>query len=133
MGTETAKSSLIGGWVKAAATSVFGLISGAVLMCLTPLFESAIKPARPVANFAHQAQGLTVHFSNRSTGAVQGWWDFGDGSALEPFSPKQETVSHAYAKPGTYTATFSFQSGDMCQDNPYSSRGSGSVQITVVG
>lgn len=41
--------------------------------------------------------------------------------------------THAYAKPGTYTATFSFQSGDMCQDNPYSSRGSGSVQITVVG
>lgn len=41
--------------------------------------------------------------------------------------------THAYAKPGTYTATFSVQSGDVCQQNPYSSRGSATVQITVVG
>jgi PKD repeat protein len=97
----------VAGWIKAALTSVVGLVSGALLMYLTPLVNNAIKPAKPLANFAAQANGLTVNFSNRSTGATQGWWDFGDGTALEPFDPKLEIVAHKYDKPGTYSVKLS--------------------------
>ena len=83
----------LSGWIKAVLTSIVGLVSGALLMYLTPLVNNAIKPAKPLANFAAQLNGLNVNFSNRSTGAVQGWWDFGDGTALEPFDPKVEIVS----------------------------------------
>lgn len=93
----------VGGWIKAIFTSIIGLATGAVIMYLTPLVNSAIKPAKPVANFATQVAGLTVQLNNRSTGGVEGWWDFGDGSALEPFDRTAETVKHTYAKPGTYT------------------------------
>ncbi|MCI0377288.1 MAG: PKD domain-containing protein [Gemmataceae bacterium] len=92
------------GWVKAGVTSMLGLFSGAALMYVSPLLNSAIKPGKPIANFSHQADGLSVTFQNRSTGANNGWWDFGDGAALEPFSPKQETITHTYARPGTYMA-----------------------------
>ena len=43
-----------GGWI---VTSVVGLASGAFLMYLTPLVNSVIKPAKPVANFAAQVSG----------------------------------------------------------------------------
>jgi PKD repeat protein len=99
----------VSGWVKAVITSVIGLASGAFIMYLTPMVNNAIKPAKPVANFATHATGLTVEVNNRSTGAVQGWWDFGDGSALEPFEPKTEIAKHVYAKPGTYTVKLSLQ------------------------
>jgi PKD repeat protein len=94
---------VVGGWVKAFVTSIVGLISGAVIMYVTPLVNNAIKPPKPVANFASQVDGLTVSFNNRSTGGVQGWWDFGDGAALEPFDPKIDIVKHTYAKPGAYS------------------------------
>ncbi len=93
----------VGGWIKAAITGVISLVFGAFIMYLTPVVNNAIKPAKPVSNFATQVNGLSVQFNNRSTGGVQGWWDFGDGSALEPFDPKIENVKHAYAKPGTYS------------------------------
>ena len=94
--------STVGGWAKGIVTSIIGLASGAFLMYLTPVVNNAIKPAKPVANFATQVGGLTVNFNNRSTGGVQGWWDFGDGTALEPFDPNVENVKHVYAKAGTY-------------------------------
>ncbi len=97
------------GWAKGLLTSIVGLTSGAALMYLTPLVNNVVKPAKPVANFAAQGVGLSVNFNNRSTGAVQGWWDFGDGSALEPFDPKLETIAHAYTKPGAYTVKLSLQ------------------------
>ncbi|MBI2807996.1 MAG: hypothetical protein HYX68_23680 [Planctomycetes bacterium] len=100
----------IAGWLKGAVTSLLGLASGAFIMYLTPVVNSAIKPAKPVANFSTQISGLTVTFNNRTTGAVQGWWDFGDGSALEPFDPKTEIVKHVYPRPGTYATKLSVQS-----------------------
>jgi PKD repeat protein len=101
--------SAVKGWIKGLMGSIVGLASGAALMYLTPLVNNAIKPAKPVSNFAAQVVGLSVNFNNRSTGAVQGWWDFGDGSALEPFDPKVETIAHSYAKPGAYTVKLSLQ------------------------
>lgn len=97
----TSKSS---GWIKAGLTSALGLFSGAVLMYVSPLVNSAIKPSKPVPNFAQQVQGLSVVFQNRSVGGSAGWWDFGDGSALEPFNAQQESIAHTYPRPGTYTA-----------------------------
>lgn len=100
---------LLSRWIKAGVTSLCGLLGGAVLMYITPLVNSAVKPAKPVANFAHQAQGLEVTFQNRSSGGTEGWWDFGDGSALEPYSPKQLSVTHTYARPGTYAVKLSLR------------------------
>lgn len=76
-------------------------------------------------------------------------WMWGDGtgggtsqvaSCLASFGPwtppdrvldRYETsFEHAYDEAGTYTATFSFQSGSICQQ-PYGSRGTGTVQVTV--
>src|SRR5262249_30628165 len=46
----------------------------------------------------------TATFHNRSMGVKSGWWDFGDGSPLEPVVPHQEIIPHSYANPGDYTA-----------------------------
>jgi PKD repeat protein len=106
MAEEKTKSS-VPGWLKAAGSSVFGIIGGAILMYLTPLVNNAVKPAEPIANFGYQAQGLNVTFQNRSTNATDGWWDFGDGTALEPFSPQQPTIAHGYTKAGPYSVKLS--------------------------
>lgn len=92
------------GWLKAILGTFAGLFSGAVMMYLSPLLDKVVKPSKPVANFSIDLQDLTVTFSNKSTGGSQGWWDFGDGSPLEPVIAGQDIVSHTYANPGSYTA-----------------------------
>ncbi|MCI0683450.1 MAG: PKD domain-containing protein [Gemmataceae bacterium] len=102
-------ASKIPGWLKAVGTSLFGLVSGAALMYLTPLVNNVIKPGKPLPNFAQQASNLTVTFNNRSTGGTQGWWDFGDGSALEPFEPDNDVIVHSYPRPGNYQVKLTLQ------------------------
>jgi hypothetical protein len=97
------------GWLKGLLTTILGLLSGAVLMYASPLIDRVVKPSKPLANFAVQPQGWQVTFQNRSTGGSEGWWDFGDGSALEPFVPAQQAVNHTYPKPGSYTAKLSLR------------------------
>ncbi len=89
------------GWVKAGLGAVIGLFSGGAAMYATAVFNLVVKPPKPVANFAVAADGLTVTCSNRASGE-SGWWDFGDGSPLEPFDAAQQSVQHTYAKPGSY-------------------------------
>src|SRR5947209_3315073 len=96
-------------WFKTGLTTVFGLVSGACLMYFSGVINYVIKPGKPVANFQSEYQGLTVAFHNRATGASEGWWDFGDGSALQPFVPGAETVTHTYARPGAYTVKLSLR------------------------
>jgi PKD domain len=103
------KSKGLAGWVKAGVTGLISLASGAALMYVSPLVNNAIKPGKPVANFAQQGDGLTVTFNNLSTGATDGWWDFGDGSPLEPFLPSQPTIMHAYPQAGIYTVKLSLR------------------------
>src|SRR5438128_1815112 len=86
------------------AHELAGPMSGAFMMYLSPLLDKVVKPAKPVANFAVDHQGTTVMFHNRSAGGSEGWWDFGDGSPLEPVLAGQEAVSHTYANPGAYIA-----------------------------
>lgn len=51
------------------------------------------------AAFAYEVNGLTVLFTDMSTGEPVSWiWDFGDGGASTERNP-----SHTYAKPGSYT------------------------------
>jgi PKD repeat protein len=100
-------SSRLTGWLKGLLTTLLGLCSGAVLMYASPLIDRVVKPAKPLANFAAQPQGLSVAFQNRTTGGTEGWWDFGDGSALEPFLPSQPVVNHSYPKPGIYPCKLS--------------------------
>jgi hypothetical protein len=92
------------GWLKALMGTVAGLLGGATMMYVSPLVDRIVKPTKPLANFAVEQQGLTVQFHNRSTGGTDGWWEFGDGSPLEPLVPEQGTVTHNYTNPGTYTA-----------------------------
>jgi hypothetical protein len=99
----------IRGWIKAGLTSLMGLCSGAVLMYVSPLLTSSIKPGKPLASFGQHAQGLTVTFQNHATGASDGWWDFGDGSPLEPFAATQEAVTHTYSHAGSYSVKLSLR------------------------
>jgi hypothetical protein len=97
------------GWLKAIVGTLAGLLGGALVTYLTPLVDKLVKPAKPLANFATEAQGLAVTCYNRSSGGSEGWWDFGDGSQLVPVSFKENTVSHTYARPGGYTVKLSLR------------------------
>jgi hypothetical protein len=92
----------LSGWLKAVIGTFAGLVSGALVMYASPLLDKVVRPARPMANFGVEADGLAVTFHNRSQGA-SGWWDFGDGSPLEPVVPDEQVVSHVYASPGDYS------------------------------
>lgn len=59
---------------------------------------TVISPA--VANFAYQANGPVVAFTNTSQGGVNYMWNFGDDSTSTETNPV-----HTYALPGTYTVT----------------------------
>lgn len=88
------------GWIKAGVLGVLGLCGGVGGTYFTAVVDRAVKPAKPVANFAVAADGLSVTCENRASGE-SGWWDFGDGTPLEPFAPDQP-MKHTYAKPGSY-------------------------------
>jgi PKD repeat protein len=88
--------------IKTLIGTAAGLLSGAVMMYVSPLIQTVVKPGKPVANFGADVQGLTANFNNRSAGSTGGWWDFGDGSPLEPVTSKSQTISHAFPRPGNY-------------------------------
>ena len=72
------------------------------------------------ANFTFAANGLTVQFTDASSGAIAQYnWDFGDGNTATDASP-----SHAYATDGTYTVTLNLLGSDGSTD-------SHSEQVTV--
>lgn len=89
------------GWMKAGILGLLGLTGGVGGTYFTAVVDRVVKPSKPVSNFAVTADGLNVTCDNRASGE-SGWWDFGDGSPLEPFAPDQP-MKHTYAKPGTYS------------------------------
>jgi PKD repeat protein len=109
MTSQLVKKSNITGWIKTVGTSLAGALSGAVLMYASTVVDMVIKPAKPIANFQCQADGLKVTMQNKSTGGHEGWWDFGDGSALEAFVPTDAAITHAYAKPASYAVKLSLK------------------------
>ncbi|HEY1191488.1 MAG TPA: PKD domain-containing protein [Gemmata sp.] len=90
-----------GGWLKGLILGLLGLGGGAAGTYATAVVDRVVKPTRPVANFAVSTEGLALTCQNRATGE-SGWWDFGDGSPLEPFATEQP-AKHTYTKPGSYT------------------------------
>ncbi len=100
MGAETS-SPPKKSFVKVVMGGFLGLCTGAVAVYSNAVFDRVIKPSKPVANFSVTADGLSVTCHNLATGQ-SGWWDFGDGSPLEPFDPNLEKVSHTYQKPGSF-------------------------------
>jgi hypothetical protein len=93
-------------WLAMLLTMLGGVLSGAAVMYLTPLVDQVVKPAKPVANFSFEHDGLSVRFHNLAASG-QGWLDLGDGSPLEPVSPDREFISHVYAHPGDYPVKMS--------------------------
>jgi len=70
----------------------------------------------PMANFSKTSNGLTVGFTDTSTGVPNSWnWDFGDGNTSNIASP-----SHTYASSGTYTVCLIVENdcglNAFCQD-----------------
>ncbi len=62
----------------------------------------------PVAAFSHAINGLTVTFTNLSTGNPGSIsWDFGDGNSSTLANPV-----HTYAMPGVYTAMLTVSDGN---------------------
>ncbi|MDY3554567.1 PKD domain-containing protein [Gemmata sp. JC717] len=89
-----------GGWLKAAILGCLGLGGGAAGTYATAIVDQVVKPTKPVANFAVSADGFALTCQNQATGE-SGWWDFGDGTPLEPFV-KEQPITHTYTKPGNY-------------------------------
>lgn len=97
------KGGWLASWIKTLVGGFAGVVSGAVVMYASPFLDKAVRPTKPVANFAVEQQGLTVTLQNRSFGSGDGYWDFGDGSPLEPFEPGKDVVTHTYTRQGDYT------------------------------
>jgi PKD repeat protein len=95
------------GWLKTVLGTAGGLLSGAVAMYATAAFNEVVKPAKPIANFKYDAKGNALTFQNLS-GTSQGWWDFGDGSALEAVAGR-DRVTHTYPRSGDYSVKLSLQ------------------------
>jgi PKD repeat protein len=55
---------------------------------------------KPDADFSYAGNGLTVDFTDLSTGSLSWHWNFGDSSTGNTQNP-----SHTYAEAGTYTVT----------------------------
>ena len=91
-----------GGFIKTIFGAMLGLASGVGVMYATAIVDRVAKPPKPVANFAISHDGLTVTCQSHASGE-SGWWDFGDGTPLEPFDSGQQSVSHTYAKAGNYS------------------------------
>jgi PKD repeat protein len=96
--------------ILALVTSIAGLLSGAALMYVSPLVDRFVKPSPPIANFGVDKDGLKITIHNQSSGGHEGWWDFGDGSALEAFDPDKSTCEHKYTAAGQYPVKLSLKS-----------------------
>jgi len=115
---------------------ILGLFSGAAAMYATAVFNTVVKPNPPVANFAVTADGLNATCQNHALGTT-GWWDYGDGSPLEPFAPEQTAVTHAYAKSGNYSIKLTVRNFLMDENDrsvPVELKGSSQIEpISVSG
>ena len=58
------------------------------------------KQHKPTANYTSTVNGLTVNFTDTSSGAISWFWDFGDGTTSNLQSP-----THTYATSGNYTVS----------------------------
>ncbi|MCB9232406.1 MAG: PKD domain-containing protein [Bacteroidia bacterium] len=87
------------------------LVSGSICGTNTVCQTVTVSCAAPSANFGSSGSGLSVSFTDQSTGGASTWsWDFGDGN-----TSTQQNPSHTYALPGNYTVCL--VSGSICGNN----------------
>jgi hypothetical protein len=73
---------------------------------------SATLPTLPTAGYTYSPAGLTVAFTDVSSGSPISWaWDFGDGNTSALQNP-----THTYATDGAYTVCLTIQSNNGCSD-----------------
>jgi PKD repeat protein len=113
-------------WVKTAVGGLLGIIGGALMTYVTVAVDKIIKPAKPVANYSTEVDGLTVTFNNLSHGGKEATWDYGDGSPLEFLPADHKSTTHTYSKPGNYTVKLTLA-------NSFDQEQERSVTITVGG
>jgi PKD repeat protein len=102
---------------------VFGIAGEYVVKAIATDYEGCeytfelpqpIKVKNPVAQFtANKTQGCgetTIQFQNQSEGAVEWFWDFGNGKTSTEENPKISFL------PGSYTVSLSSSNGE-CSDN----------------
>ncbi len=66
----------------------------------------------PSANYTYAANGLSVNYTNQSTGGATSWlWSFGDGNYSNQTSPQ-----HTYTQPGNYSVCLT-ASNPSCNDD----------------
>ncbi|MEW6470418.1 MAG: PKD domain-containing protein [Bacteroidota bacterium] len=84
--------------------------------CQTVLQDTVWVIPSPTAAFTPTGGGAcgggTFTFTNSTTGAVSYTWNFGDGSPLD----NQQSPTHTYTSPGTYTVTLIASGGGACAD-----------------
>ena len=76
MAEEKAPSTIVAG-SRQVITSIMGLLSGAVLMYVSPLVTNVIKPGKPFANFGQQESRPRRHLSkslHRRDRRLVGFW-----------------------------------------------------------
>jgi gliding motility-associated-like protein len=75
--------------------------------------EARFEPRNPVTGQVERSgcAPYTTIFANRSVGAAEAIWDFGDGTS----STSTGSVQHTYSQPGTYTVTLTIANPDICQ------------------
>jgi PKD repeat protein len=115
------------GFFKTVMIWMLGLGGGAFGTYSTAVFDKIIKPPLPVANFAVAADGLTITCLNHAAGNT-GWWDYGDGTPLDPFSADQPSIAHTYAKPGSYAVKLTVR--NLTSDENYRTV---NVEVTAAG
>lgn len=70
------------------------------------------QPVLCTANYSYAKSGLTVNFTDLSTGVNSRFWYFGDGAFSSALNP-----SHTYASAGTYTAVLiAYDNSGSCSD-----------------
>ena len=77
-------------------------------MYLTPLVNKLQSNRPSPSPISRRKSMVSRSTSTIAPPAEQGWWDFGDGTALEPFDHKLDIVKHTYARAGDYSVRLTF-------------------------
>ena len=106
--------------MKYAQHLLFAIAALFLVSCNTP--EPAQRIPNAKVDFTYTTDGLTVHFTNKSTSGLAAYsWEFGDGA----LSGVNEEPSHKYAKEGVYKVTL------VCRDaHDYTYTASKDITVT---
>lgn len=90
--------------------------------CVSPRVPVTLNIGNLAANFTQVVNGLTVNFTNTSSGANSYNWNFGDGN-----TSTQQNPTHTYSAAGTYNVVLIVDNGSCSDTVTYS------IDVTNVG